>query len=230
VKRIIPLKHPIATLVGLAIALLGIPVFIASYRMISGENHSDWQVVVREIGIFLIVGVLLWIVQRKEVLPLSSIGWHTDALLRSFLRGLGLAAIVLAVTVGLYLLLQRAGVHLGEDHGNAFHPTLLVTTLIMLRAGVSEEIFYRGYAIERLQSLTGSKWLAGLVPPSVIRSFPLPTGPGRNHCSVRSRWHLHGILCEIPRSPGQHHGAFPGGFFSQRHLAARQRRLTEGEA
>ncbi len=163
-KRIIPLKHPIATLVGLAIALSGIPAFIASYRIISGENHSDWQVVVREIGIFLIVGVLLWIVQRKEVLPLSSIGWHADALLRSFLRGLGLAAIVLAVTVGLYLLLQRAGVRLGEDHGNAFHPTLLVTTLIMLRAGVAEEIFYRGYAIERLQSLTGSKWLAGLVP------------------------------------------------------------------
>jgi len=137
---------------------------MTGYRMISGENHSDWQVVVREIGVFFIVGVLLWIVQQKEALPLSSIGWHTDALLRSFLRGLGLAAIVLAVTVGLYLLLQRAGVHLGEDHVNAFHPTLLVTTLIMLRAGVAEEIFYRGYAIERLQSLTGSKWAAGLVP------------------------------------------------------------------
>jgi CAAX protease family protein len=132
--------------------------------MISGENHSDGQVVVREIGVFLIVGVLVWIVQQKEVQPLSSIGWHTDALLRSFLRGLGLAAIILVVTVGLYFLLQRAGVHLGEDHVNAFHPTLLVTTLIMLRAGVAEEIFYRGYAIERLQSLTGSKWVAGLVP------------------------------------------------------------------
>jgi len=137
---------------------------MTGYRMISGENHSDWQVVVREIGVFFIVGVLLWIVQQKEALPLSSIGWHTDALLRSFLRGLGLAAIILAVTVGLYFILQRAGVHLGEDHVNAFHPTLLVTTLIMLRAGVAEEIFYRGYAIERLQSLTGSKWAAGLVP------------------------------------------------------------------
>src|SRR5712664_3696585 len=71
VKRIIQLKNPIATLVGLAIALTGIPIFMTGYRMISGENHSDWQVVVREIGVFFIVGVLRWIVQQKEALPLS---------------------------------------------------------------------------------------------------------------------------------------------------------------
>jgi membrane protease YdiL (CAAX protease family) len=38
----------------------------------------------------------------------------------------------------------------------------------MLRAGVAEEIFYRGFAIERLQSLTGSKLLAALVPLTIF--------------------------------------------------------------
>ena len=159
-----PLKRPAATIAGLAIALFASPLFIAAYRRITGENHSDWQVVGRELGIFLLVGVLLWIVRTQEALPLTSIGWHTEKLRRSLLRGLALTVIVLAVTVCLYLLLQRLDIRLGEEHNSVFHPSLLVVTLIMLRAGISEEIFYRGYAIERLQSLFGNKVLASAVP------------------------------------------------------------------
>jgi len=158
------LKNPTATFVGLAIALFGAPVFVALYRAITGENHSDAQVLGRELGIFLLVGLLLWIVKRWELLPLTSIGLQVDRLRTSLLRGLGLAVIVLIVTVGLYLLLRGVGFHLGEDHANAFHPSLLIVTLITLRAGIAEEIFYRGFAIERLQRLAGNKWVAGLLP------------------------------------------------------------------
>jgi uncharacterized protein len=156
------------TFVGLAIALFALPVFMATYRAISGENHSNWQVLVREFAVFLLVGLLLWIVKRWELLPLTSIGLHVSMLRTSLLRGLWLAVILLSVTVGLYLLLRRLGVHLGEDHGSVFHPSLLVVTVSMLRAGVAEEIFYRGFAIERLQSLTGSKLFAGLVPLTIF--------------------------------------------------------------
>ena len=152
------------TLVGLAIALFALPVFMATYRAIAGENHSNRQVLARELAIFLLVGLLLWIIKRWEHLPLTSIGLHVNTLRTSLLRGLWLAVIVLAVTVGLYLLLRAIGVHLGEDRGNVFHPSLWVVTVSMLRAGVAEEIFYRGFAMERLQSLTGSKLLATLVP------------------------------------------------------------------
>ena len=54
--------------------------------------------------------------------------------------------IALIVTVGLYLALQAFGVHLGGNGGNAFQPSPWVVTLVALRAGVAEEIFYRGYA------------------------------------------------------------------------------------
>jgi uncharacterized protein len=158
------IKNRMATFIGLAIALLVSPFFIASYRLLTGENHSDQQILLRELGIFLIAALLLWIVRRKEALPWSSVGWNTIDLLKSLLRGLGLTVLVLAVTVGLYLLLKRLGFHLGEERSNAFHPALFVTTLIVLRAGITEELFYRGYAIERLQSLTGRKWIAALVP------------------------------------------------------------------
>jgi membrane protease YdiL (CAAX protease family) len=156
------------TCVGLAIALFALPVFMAAYRAITGENHSNWQVLAREAAIFLLVGLLLWIVKRWELLPLSSIGLRVSMLRSSLLRGLWLGVIVLAATVGLYLLLRGVGIHLGEDHGTVFRASLFVVTVSMLRAGIAEEIFYRGFAIERLQSLTGSKLFAGLMPLTIF--------------------------------------------------------------
>jgi membrane protease YdiL (CAAX protease family) len=156
------------TVAGLAISLFALPLFTAAYRAMTGGNHSNWQVLGRELGIFLIVGLLLWIVHGWEQLPLSSIGLRVDMLRTSLLRGLWLALIVLAVTAGLYLALRRIGVPLGEEHGNVFRPSLWVVAVSMLRAGVAEEIFYRGFAIERLQSLTDSKLFAGLAPLTIF--------------------------------------------------------------
>jgi membrane protease YdiL (CAAX protease family) len=161
-------KNLTPTGVGLAIALFSLPVFMAMYRAITGENRSNWQVLARDFAVFLLVALLLWIVKRWEHLPLSSIGLRVNMLRTSLLRGLWFAVILLVVTVGLYLFLRGVGVRLGEEHGTVFHPSLLVVTVSMLRAGVAEEIFYRGFAIERLQSLTGSKLLAGLVPLTVF--------------------------------------------------------------
>jgi uncharacterized protein len=161
-------KNLTATVVGLVIALFSLPVFMAIYRAITGENHSNPQVLARELAVFLLVGLLLWIVKRWEHLPLSSIGLHVYMLRASLLRGVWLAVIVLAVTVGLYLLLSKVGVHLGEERSRVFHPSLWVVTVSMLRAGVAEETFYRGFAIERLQSITGSKLLAGVVPLTIF--------------------------------------------------------------
>jgi uncharacterized protein len=157
-------RRSAATVVGLAIALLATPIYLRIFQLFAGENRSNSQVLVRELGVWLFVAVLLWIVRQREKLPLTSIGLRMDRPMRSLLRGILLALLALAITVGLYLVLQRAGIHLGEDRANSFHPSLWVVTLAMLRAGVAEEIFYRGYAIERLQGLFGSKLLAALLP------------------------------------------------------------------
>ena len=39
-----------------------------------------------------------------------------------------------------------------------------LVTLIVVRAGVLEELFYRGYAIERLQALGLNRYWAGTIP------------------------------------------------------------------
>jgi membrane protease YdiL (CAAX protease family) len=41
---------------------------------------------------------------------------------------------------------------------------LWLVILVVLRAGIVEELFYRGYAIERLQRLGLNRYLAGLIP------------------------------------------------------------------
>jgi hypothetical protein len=99
-----PRRNLAPTFVGLAIALFALPVFMATYRAITGENRSSWQVLGREVGVFLLVGLLLWIVKRWELLPLTSIGLRVNMLRISLLRGLWLAVILLAVTIGLYQL------------------------------------------------------------------------------------------------------------------------------
>lgn len=163
---------------GLAVALLSAPLFIATYRFFSGENRSDPQVVLKELGFWLCFVALLAIVRRGEKLPVTSIGLRTDRPVRSLLRGLVLAVLALAVTVGLYLILQKAGMRLGEDRAGAFHPSLWVETFVLLRAGVVEETFYRGYAIERLQSLTGSRIVAAVVPLVIFATAHYRQGLG----------------------------------------------------
>ncbi len=177
-ETVTPRRNLTATLVGLVIALFSLPAFTAGYRALTGENHSNWQVLGREFVIFLLVGLLLWIVKRWEHLPLSSIGFRAGRMRGSLLRGLWFAAIFLAVTVAVYFLLQQMGIHLGEERAGTFHPSLWVVTVSMLRAGVAEETFYRGFAIERLQSLTGSKLLASLVPLTIFAASHYRQGIG----------------------------------------------------
>ena len=170
--------HPVATAFGLAIALFATPLFVAGYRFIVGESRSDAQVTMREVGIFLIVALLLWLIKTRELLPLDSISLRTGRLGRSMLRGALLALILLLVTVGLYFILRQLGIHLGEGSSGAFHPSLPVVAFIMLRAGIAEEIFYRGYSIERLRSLTGNAWLAALIPLLMFAASHYRQGQG----------------------------------------------------
>jgi uncharacterized protein len=163
---------------GLVIALFATPAFVAGYRWLTGENHSDAQIAVRELGIFALLILLLWWVRAREQLPFASIGLQSGHIGRSLLRGCVLALIALAVTVGVYFLLRSVGIRLGERTMGAFQPGPAVAALVAVRAGIVEETFYRGYAIERLQVLTGRPWLAGLICLTVFAAAHYRQGIG----------------------------------------------------
>ena len=152
------------TWIGLFIALFGLLIirqigsFIWPIRNFTG---TVWK----ESLIWICAFVLLVIVKRGERLPLSSIGLGTSKWGTSLLSGLALALICGVVGGGLAALMRFNG-----GSGGSFMEGLPIwlVTLIVTRAGVVEELFYRGYAIERLQALGLNRYLAAAIPLAIF--------------------------------------------------------------
>ncbi|HVH49195.1 MAG TPA: CPBP family intramembrane glutamic endopeptidase [Sphingomicrobium sp.] len=157
------------TWLGLALAIFGIPVITTLHRMLVADPLASGGIVARELAILALTAFILWLVTAKERLPLSSIGLHTDRIGRSLIRGLLLAAVCLAAAVGTILVCRSVGIAYGEGPG--ISRAIPVTILMVMRAGIAEEVLYRGFAIERLQTLTGNKWIAAGVPLVLFALF-----------------------------------------------------------
>ena len=162
------------TWLGLFIALFGMLIVRQLVNHL-WPNPTFSSALIKEAGMWLVAVVLFVIIRVGERLPLSSIGLGTarpsigtqglelrrngwgKSVLWGFLLGLG----CLLVAVGLVMLTGYTG---GES-GKAMEqlPTWLIS-LIVLRAGVVEELCYRGYAIERLHALGLPRGLAAGVP------------------------------------------------------------------
>jgi uncharacterized protein len=117
-------------------------------------------VVVRELLIFASAGALLVLVKRGEKLPLRTIGLGTSVWWKSVLWGLvtmllcgGAAELLGMVTKG------GSGTTISLDR-----LPLWVFVLIIFRAGIVEELFYRGYAIERLQAMGPGHFASAALP------------------------------------------------------------------
>ena len=117
---------------------------------------------------------MLWLVRRGEGLSLQSIGIGTSPWWKSVLWGVATAAVCLAVAGALAHL-----THYGSGTSYLDKLPVSVVSLIVLRAGVVEELFYRGFAIERLQAVGLSRGLAVTIP-LVIFSLGHWTGGAAN--------------------------------------------------
>jgi membrane protease YdiL (CAAX protease family) len=112
-------------------------------------------------GLWLLILVWVLAVERR---PLASIGikrptWKTLAYgVLTFVTVMAAAVAMLAVLFTVF--------HISEvpDGQKAFYQLpYWFRFLLVTRAAVVEETLFRGYGIERLQELTGSPWLAGIV-------------------------------------------------------------------
>jgi membrane protease YdiL (CAAX protease family) len=166
-----------ATSAGLLLAMFGTPLFLWLFKLDVGDADSLPLYLGREFVVFAMAAALLLIVRKGERLPFSSLGWHTDRLGRSLLWGLlgvVLAALGLAACI---VIAQALGWKLGLQEPPKFDPPLWAMTITVLRAGVTEELFYRGYALERLRTLTGSPWIAGALTVVPFALFHYRQGP-----------------------------------------------------
>ena len=141
---------------------LGLPSLLADGKSLAAAlaREAVWW----SIGAFM----LLWIVYAEK-LPLSSIGIKRPSA-GTFVWGFLFAILMIASVMLCYAVLFPVfGLELNQQVVASITRTpLRLQCAVMLRAGFVEEILYRGYAIERLQALTGSKWLAGVVSAAVF--------------------------------------------------------------
>jgi uncharacterized protein len=155
----------VISIVGLLLALGVISLPLGSWL---DASASTARAVGYELTIWASVALLLWYVMRIEKRPLSSIGF----------RAPGIKDVLIAVLAGIFILASMAAVYYvlfpalhwseTEQIAAASATPYWLQVLIVLRAAVSEEIFFRGYAIERLRELSGSRTVAAVVSCSVF--------------------------------------------------------------
>lgn len=171
----LPVKVSRATWAGLAISLFAM-VAIRQMLVFFFPETTFASAVLKESLIWVSALALILIIRRGEHLPMRSIGLGTARWRKSILWGF-IIAVVSAVAVGALAYLT------GYGHGPgsaAFEKLpLWLITAIVFRAGVVEELFYRGYAIERLQLIGLGRFWAVIIP-LVIFSFGHWSGGAAN--------------------------------------------------
>lgn len=176
----------LAPIIGVLLAL-GLPtLFSFLYREGMGEAMNIRRHLLTMWGCCLTVlaWVLLW-----EQRPLASIGLVWNNYL-AWLIGAALGVTVLASSVLSVIQASKGGKAALPADSEAGLTRLLAMPgwfrwAVVITAGVTEEILFRGYPIERLTELTGQLWLAALIPLIV---FTLA------HLSGWSLGHLVGVL------------------------------------
>jgi membrane protease YdiL (CAAX protease family) len=156
----VPTKVSRATWAGLAISLFAM-VAIRQVFVFFVPEITFASALLKEALMWLNAIALIVIIRRGEHLPMRSIGLGTARWWKSILWGF-VIAIVSVVAVGALVYLTGYGNGPGSA---AFEKLpLWLITAIVFRAGVVEELFYRGYGIERLQMIGLSRFWSVAIP------------------------------------------------------------------
>jgi membrane protease YdiL (CAAX protease family) len=127
------------------------------------EFADTAHLVAHEAAWWALVAAMLAYVRRVERRPLASIG----------LRRPGLAELAIGVAAGLALVVVLGAIYLAVAGDEAQLEGLLATpawwrAISVVRAAISEEILFRGYAVERTLERTRSRAAAVALPCMVF--------------------------------------------------------------
>ncbi|AUX10636.1 abortive infection protein [Halalkaliarchaeum desulfuricum] len=153
-----------STLIGILLALFGF-LLTHVWELVTGLTVGSVGVAV--LKWMLVAGIVL-IVLVFEQESLASIGvtrpdrWDVVTGIMIFVLGVLSIGILTPIVDSLGFSTAPFG---GDQTGGVDRTAtaLLVGLLIGVTAGITEEILYRGYALERLETLTGSTWIAATV-------------------------------------------------------------------
>jgi membrane protease YdiL (CAAX protease family) len=153
-----------ATWLGLCISLFSLIAISRLFHFVA-PHPGVALTLAREAAMFACACLLLWIVRRRERLPLTSIGVGTSQLWKSLAWGVVMAV---ACVIPAALIAKYGGyAHSASSHLFDKLPVWLIF-LVVVRAGVVEEFFYRAYSIDRLERLGFGRIAASLIPLAVF--------------------------------------------------------------
>ena len=114
----------------------------------------------REAVFWALTAVIVAYVLFVERRPLASVSWNA-ARWSSILVGLAAAVLTIAGMAVIYLAVFPAlGLSQADGDPVVLHAPHWFMAGLVLRAAIFEELFFRGFMIERLSEITGSRWLA----------------------------------------------------------------------
>lgn len=149
-------------LIGLVLAL-GLPELRLGTWLAPGDTIPAQ--LARELIWWLLAGLVLGWVLFAERQTLASIGLRRPRRATFGWALVATIALMASAMLGYALILPALGLEMNRTAvASITQQPLWLQLCIFVRAGVVEEILYRGYAIERLTLLTGSRWLAALLP------------------------------------------------------------------
>jgi CAAX protease family protein len=165
----------VTTLLGVGLALFGPLVLAAASERVTRGPARLGESLAGQAALVAIVLAVLWIAFGVERLPPEALGfrplrWQAlawgAALALFFNRAYGPA---------LFFAMKRLRLR-GFEGGLAKLAGLprWYLVLAVIVGGTAEEILYRGYAIGRVEALTGSLWLAALIPIAVFALAHVP--------------------------------------------------------
>ena len=155
IRAIAPRRAWRTSVVGVLLALgfFSLPFGAWIHEDASVANHLGYELIV-----WAWVAAILLYVLRVERRPLSSIGFRAVSASRMPIIAI-LAGILILALLALISFVVFPALHWSESSQEASILALpyWLNVLIVMRAAVSEEILFRGYPIERLEELTGSR-------------------------------------------------------------------------
>ena len=161
----------VATGAGLFVALIVPFLTFAAGRIVFGEEQSQARIISGLVIHWVNLAVLIAIVVFGERRSLASIGLRP---IRWWTIPAGLFAGV-AITLLSGTLVTALRLSSDVQFVTYLQSLPFVTRLLLaLTAGVFEETLYRGYALERLTMIWGSKWAAAVVTVTVFTLAHLP--------------------------------------------------------
>jgi len=173
-------KPNLATYLGLFCAL-GVPLLVLPTRLLAGI-HIAGALWIEEAAFWGLAILVVGILHYGERLPLSAIGLGRPTW-TSFWWGIA-GAVAVRITASLVLLAyaKLSGTSLSQEFARDLGTVtrlgslpLAVIFLLALRAGVVEELLFRGYGIERLAAVTGNRGVAAAISLGMFTAAHLGT-------------------------------------------------------